>query len=218
MSFNELLEISFNPANTILSVLLILSVLYWIFTIFTGVGDYDIDLDTNIDADTNLDNPDGLIEVNQDPSYFIQFLKFLNLDIIPITFFLTLTLLFAWLINVNLNFYLPFPNWFFMITTIPAIIVSIFISKYVCTPLKPIFKEINHKGEITYDFLGRSGKIITTVKEDKIGMIEIIINKDPIKLMIKSKDGNELKPGEYAIIIDEEPQKKFYYVEKTFEI
>ena len=36
--------------------------------------------------------------------------------------------------------------------------------------------------------------------------------------MVKSKDGNELKPGEYAIIIDEEPQKKFYYVEKTFEI
>lgn len=218
MSFNELLEISFNPANTILSVLLILSVLYWILTIFTGVGDYDIDLDTDIDADTNLDNPDGLIEVNQDPSYFIQFLKFLNLDIIPITFFLTLTLLFAWLINVNLNFYLPFPNWFFMITIIPAIIVSVFISKYVCTPLKPFFKEINHKGEIAYDFLGRSGKLITTVKEDKIGMIEIIINKDPIKLMVKSKDGSEIKQGENAIIIDEEPQKKFYYVEKSFEI
>ena len=95
MSFNELLEISFNPANTILSVLLILSVLYWIFTIFTGVGDYDIDLDTNIDADTNLDNPDGLIEVNQDPSYFIQFLKFLNLDIIPITFFFNINLTFC---------------------------------------------------------------------------------------------------------------------------
>lgn len=218
MSFNELLEVSFNPANTILSVLLILSVLYWILTIFTGVGDYDIDLDTDIDADTNLDNPDGLIEVNQDPSYFIQFLKFLNLDIIPITFFLTLTLLFAWLINVNLNFYLPFPNWFFMITIIPAIIVSIFISKYVCTPLKPIFKEINHKGEIAYDFLGRSGKLTTTVKEDKIGMIEIIINKDPIKLMVKSKDGSEIKQGENAIIIDEEPQKKFYYIEKSFEI
>lgn len=147
MSFEELLEISFNPANTILSVLLILSVLYWILTIFTGIGEYDIDLDTDIDADTNLDNPDGLIEVNQDPSSFIQFLKFLNLDIIPITFFSTLALLFTWLINVNLNYYLPLPNWFFFITILPALIVSIFITKYVCLPLKPIFKEINHKGE-----------------------------------------------------------------------
>ncbi|MEZ4786739.1 MAG: hypothetical protein R2790_02380 [Flavobacterium haoranii] len=218
MSFDELLEVSFNPANTILSVLLLLSVLYWILTIFTGIGEYDIDLDTDIDADTSLDNPDGLIEVNQDPSSFIQFLKFLNLDIIPITFFLTLALLFTWLINVNLSFYLPFPSWFFFITILPALIVSIFITKYVCLPLKPIFKEINHKGELAHDFLGRSGKLISTIKEDKMGMIEIIINKDPIKLMVKSKDGVEIKQGENAVIVDEEPQKKFYYVEKTFEI
>ena len=212
MSFDELLQVSFNPANAVLSVLLLLSVLYWILTITTGIGEFDFDLDTD------LDNPDGIIEVTQDPSSFIQFLKFLNLDIIPITFFLTIALLSTWLINVNLNYYLPLPNWFFFITIVPAFIVSVFITKYVCLPLKPIFKEINHKGEMAYDFLGRSGKLFTTIKEDKIGMIEIIINKDPIKLMVKSKDGSEIKQGENAIIVDEEPQKKYYYVEKTFEI
>lgn len=71
---------------------------------------------------------------------------------------------------------------------------------------------------MAYDFLGRSGKLISAVKEDKIGMVEIIINKDPIKLMVKSKGGLEIKQGENVIIIDEEPQKKFYYVEKSFEI
>jgi len=85
MNLTELLEVSFNPANTILSILLILSVVYWIFTMISGVGDYDIDFDTTPSAE--IETPDGLVEVPQDPSAFIQFLKFLNLDIIPITFF-----------------------------------------------------------------------------------------------------------------------------------
>ncbi|MDP2160566.1 MAG: hypothetical protein Q8K02_08805, partial [Flavobacterium sp.] len=109
MNLNELLEVSFNPANTTLSILLILSVVYWIFTMITGVGDYDIDFDSVTDAD--FDAPDATVEVPQDPSSFIQFLKFLNLDIIPITFFLTLVLLFTWLINVNISYFIPLPYW-----------------------------------------------------------------------------------------------------------
>ena len=45
MSFEELIKVSFNPANSILSILLILSVLYWVFTIISGVGDFDVDFD-----------------------------------------------------------------------------------------------------------------------------------------------------------------------------
>ena len=71
MNINELIEVSFNPANTVLSILLVLSVLYWILTIITGVGDFDIDFDTDGDFDT----PDGMVEVPSDPSSFIQFLK-----------------------------------------------------------------------------------------------------------------------------------------------
>ena len=157
MNFDELIAVSFNPANSILSILLILSVLYWIFTILSGIGELDIDFDADLDAD--MDAPDGMVEVPHDPSSFIQFLKFLNLDIIPITFFLTLVLLFTWLINVNISYLIPLPFWMYFITIIPAFIVSLFVTKYISMPLKPIFKEINHKGEIAYDYLGRIGKL-----------------------------------------------------------
>jgi hypothetical protein len=71
MSLEELIEVSFNPANTILSILLILSVLYWIMTMVTGFGDYDIDFDTDIDADLNT--PDGMVEVpNDHPEYALD--------------------------------------------------------------------------------------------------------------------------------------------------
>lgn len=216
MNLDELIDVSFNPANTVLSILLILSVVYWILTMVTGVGDYDIDFDTDIDAD--FDAPDGMVEVPQDPSSFIQFLKFLNLDIIPITFFLTLVLLFTWLINVNISFFIPLPFWMYFITIVPAFLASLFLTKYMIMPLKPFFKEINHKGEVAYDYLGRVGILKSSIENDKLGMLEIIINKDPIKLLVKSKDGSLLKEGEKVQIVNENPDKKFYFVEKSYEI
>lgn len=216
MNFEELVNVSFNPANTILSILLILSVVYWVFTMITGIGDYDIDFDAGADAD--FDAPDATIEVPQDPSSFIQFLKFLNLDIIPITFFLTLVLLFTWLINVNISYFIPLPYWMYFITIVPAFIASLFITKYISMPLKPIFKEINHKGEIAHDYLGRVGVLKSTIEKDKLGMLELVINKDPIKLLVKSKDGSLLKEGEKACIVDENPDKKFYLIEKSYEL
>ncbi len=216
MNFEELLAISFNPANTILSILLILSVVYWVFTMITGIGDYDIDFEIGSEAD--FDAPDGTVEVPQDPSTFIQFLKFLNLDIIPITFFLTLVLLFTWLINVNISYFIPLPNWMYFITIVPAFAASLFITKYISMPLKPVFKEINHKGEIAYDYLGRIGTLKSTIENDKLGLLELVVNKDPIKLLVKSKDGSLLKEGEKAYIVDENPDKKFYFVEKSYEI
>lgn len=216
MNFEELIDVSFNPANSILSILLLLSVFYWIMTMVTGIGEYDIDFDADIDADLNA--PDGLVEVPSDPSSFIQFLKFLNLDIIPITFFLTLVLLFTWLINVNISYYIPLPYWMYFITIIPAFFFSLFITKYISLPLKPIFKEINHKGELAYDYLGRVGKLKSTIENDKLGMLELIINRDPIKLLVKSKDGSLLKEGDNVCIVNENPDKKFYLVEKSYEI
>lgn len=216
MSLEELIEVSFNPANTILSILLILSVLYWIMTMVTGFGEYDIDFDTDIDAD--FDTPDGMVEVPNDPSSFIQFLKFLNLDIIPITFFITLVLLFTWLINVNISYFIPLPYWMYFITIVPAFVASLFLTKYLSMPLKPIFREINHKGEIAYDYLGRVGVLKATIENDKLGMIELVINNDPIKLLVKSNDGSLLQVGEKVQIVNENPDKKFYFVEKSYEI
>jgi len=106
----------------------------------------------------------------------------------------------------------------YFITIVPAFFGSLLITKYISAPLKPIFKEINHKGEIAYDYLGRIGVLKATIEHDKLGLIELVINKDPIKLMVKSKDGSLLKEGEKACIVDENPDKKFYFVEKSYEL
>ncbi|WP_209388860.1 hypothetical protein [Chryseobacterium sp. RR2-3-20] len=207
MTFQEFLHIAFTPVNTVLSVLLILAVIYWIFTIITG-----LDIDIGIDADFDADAPDGHVHVPDDPSSWIQFLKFLNLDIVPVTYFLTISLLFTWLTSFYIEVFISPAFWLAAVLVIPSLIISILITKIILKPLNPFFKEINHKGEKAHDFLGREGRMKSTIHGTKTGILEVFIGSDPMTLMVKSKNGKRIEHGTKVIIVDEGPQKKFYYV------
>ncbi|WP_294276391.1 hypothetical protein [uncultured Chryseobacterium sp.] len=198
-----------------MSVLLAMTVIYWLFTILTGL-DIDIGIDSDLDAD--LDAPDGHIHLSDDPSMWLQFLKFLNLDIVPMAYFLTISLLISWLISFYLNFYLPLPTWLGVVILIPILISSVLVTRIILKPLTPFFREINHKGEKAYDFLGRQGRLKSGIQGDKIGMMELFIGNDPMTLMVKSKGGKLLEHGVYVMIVDEEPHKRIYYVERIIQI
>ncbi len=215
MTFQEFLDVAFSPVNTVLSVLLAMTVIYWLFTILTGL-DIDIGIDSDLDAD--LDAPDGHVHLSDDPSMWLQFLKFLNLDIVPMAYFLTISLLISWLISFYLNFYLPLPTWLGVVILIPILISSVLVTRIILKPLTPFFREINHKGEKAYDFLGRQGRLKSGIQGDKIGMMELFIGNDPMTLMVKSKGGKLLEHGAYVMIVDEEPQKRIYYVERIIQI
>ncbi|KMQ69271.1 membrane protein [Chryseobacterium sp. FH2] len=217
MTFQEFLHIAFSPVNTVLSVLLALSVIYWIFTMLTGL-DIDVGIDSDIDADIDVDAPDGHFHVSDDPSAWAHFLKFLNLDIVPMTYFLTLVLLLTWLGSIYLNAFIPLPIWAGALMVFPLLFVSLILTKIILKPLNPFFREINHKGEKSHDFLGREGKMKSSIHGDKIGMMEVFIGSDPMILMVKSRDGKELKHGTRVMVVDEEPNRKFYFVEPVFQL
>ncbi|WP_312399838.1 hypothetical protein [Chryseobacterium sp.] len=215
MTFQEFLHIAFSPVNTVLSVLLALSVIYWIFTMLTGL-DIDVGIDSDLDVDTNIDAPDGHIHISDDPSAWAHFLKFLNLDIVPMTYFLTLVLLLTWLGSIYLNVFISLPTWAEALMVVPLLIVSLFVTKLILKPLNPFFKEINHKGERSHDFLGREGRLKSTIEGEKIGMMEVFIGSDPMILMVKSNNGKKLEYGTRVMIVDEEPGRKFYVVDHVF--
>lgn len=215
MNFQEFLNVAFSPVNTVLSVLLILSALYWVFTIVTGL-DIDVGIDANVDAD--FDAPDGHVHIPEDPSAWVQFLKFLNLDIVPMTYFLTLTLLFTWLGSVYLTMFIPLPTWLGIVIILPLLIGSILLTKIILKPLNPFFKEINHKGERPHDFLGREGRMKSSINGTKTGILEVFIGSDPMTLMVKSKDGEMIEHGDRVVIVDEDPDKRIYYVAKELHL
>ncbi|WEK69545.1 MAG: hypothetical protein P0Y62_17205 [Candidatus Chryseobacterium colombiense] len=215
MNFQEFLNVAFSPVNTVLSVLLILSALYWVFTIVTGL---DIDVGIDADIDTDFDAPDGHVHIPEDPSAWVQFLKFLNLDIVPMTYFLTLTLLFTWLGSVYLTMFLPMPTWLGIVIILPLLIGSILLTKIMLKPLNPFFKEINHKGERPHDFLGREGRMKSSINGTKTGILEVFIGSDPMTLMVKSKNGEMIEHGDRVVIVDEDPDKRIYYVAKELHL
>jgi hypothetical protein len=201
----EFLNIAFSPVNTVLTVLLILSVIYWLFTIITG-----LDIDVGLDAGIN--SPDGHVHVPDDASGWLQFLKFLNLDIVPITYFLTLSLLLTWLGSFYLESFFSFEIWISALLVLPVFFISILLTKLILKPLNPFFREINHKGEVSHDFLGRQGRMKSTIHGAKTGMLEVFVGKDPMILMVRSKDGEVIDHGKTVYIVDEDREKKIYYV------
>lgn len=211
MTFQEFLTIAFSPVNTVLSILLILAVIYWLFTIVTGL-DIDVGIDADFDADIN--GPDGHVHVPDDASAWIHFLKFLNLDIVPITYFLTLSLLLTWLGSLYAEVFFSFEFWISALLVIPIFMISILLTKLILKPLNPFFREINHKGEVSYDLLGRQGRMKSTIHGDKIGILEVFIGSDPMTLMVKSKDGEMIEHGTMVYVVDEAVGRKYYYVAK----
>lgn len=209
MTFEEFLQTAFSPVNTVLSILLILAVLYWVFTIVTGL---DIDVGFDADLDMDMDTPDGQVHVAENPSPWIQFLTFLDLDIVPIAYFLTISLFFTWLGSFYLEVFASFQVWVSVLLVFPLFMGSIFLTKLLLKPLKPFFREINHKGERPHDFLGRTGRLKSTIHGNKIGILEIFIGSDPMTLMVKSKGGEKIEYGETVFIVDEDPNRKYFYV------
>ncbi|MEE6128850.1 hypothetical protein V2E39_15740 [Chryseobacterium arthrosphaerae] len=215
MTFQEFLNVAFSPVNTVLSVLLGLSVIYWLFTILTGL-DIDVGIHSDLDAGGDVHAPDGHFHAPEhDPSAWMHFLKFLNLDIVPVTYFLTLSLLITWLGSFYLNYFFPLPVWAGILALFPLMIGGMLLTKIVLKPLNPFFKEINHKGEASYAFLGREGRLKSNIQDDKIGMMEVFIGSDPMTLMVRSKDGSRLEHGTHVMIVDEEPDKRIYYVQRS---
>ncbi|MDL2214897.1 DUF1449 family protein [Dysgonomonas sp. OttesenSCG-928-M03] len=219
--------------NAIMSVVMAILLLYWLFAFFSGAGledldvgfdfDTDIDVDIDIDTDIDVDTDGGITHLGDDvsaeggsPGVFFQFLHFFNLGRIPFMFLFTVLNFFIWagsLVTTKLIDITAWGVWSVLIL-IPLGILGLILTKIVTNPLVKFFKEIGYKGEKEIDFFGRGGKMLSTISHKKMGTAEFIIDKNPIKLTVISHDGNELRYGEEVIIANESDDRKIFYVIK----
>lgn len=223
--------------NAVMTVIMVILVLYWVFVLISGAGledldfgfDFDVpdidtpDIDTDIDIDGDV-NPSGIdtpdfnhdVSVGKEPGLFIQCLSFLNIGKVPFMVIMTTLNFFMWigtLITTSV-ITLPFQGVSSLIILIPIGIFSLLSTKYVTNPMAKFFEEIGYKGEKEINFFGCAGKMLSNIKEEKIGTAEFLIDKNTIKLNVRSFDGQELKYGDHIIIIEESDDKKIYYVSK----
>ncbi|UJP66061.1 OB-fold-containig protein [Mongoliitalea daihaiensis] len=205
----RLLEISFAPANFILTVLSLLVLLYWLIVIFTG---FDIDV-ADMDADTDVSNPEVGNAGSQ--GFWNAFLEFFYIGELPVMFIISIVVFSMWLINVNVTAIFGIADSLLgLLIYIPGLIVSMLITKVVARPFIKIYAQFNHKGEKAIDFIGKTGKVIAPIGKDKIGQIEIQLEGDVIKVYAKSIDDELIKFNETVIILEESLDKKYYLAQK----
>ncbi|MDR2917968.1 MAG: DUF1449 family protein [Tannerella sp.] len=217
--------------NAVMTVIMAIIVVYWLLTLLFGIGlddldlgfDFDIDIDApevDIDADVDAVDPEHEVAPDKSPGIFMKFLSFVNVGHVPFMLVFSTFNLIIWLGTLITTRLLNITSWGLssLLILIPIGIIGIFLTKYATKPMVKFFKEIGYQGEEAIDFLGRSGKMLSTIKDGKIGTAEFIIDNNPIKLSVKSLDGAEIKYGDYVVIMDETDDKKIYLVDKELSI
>lgn len=207
--------------------------LYWLFVFISGAGFEDLDLGFDFDVDVpdadipeadieadGADISDGEAHVEKEPGFFIKFLSFMNVGKVPFMLILSTLKFFIWVGSLITTSFISVASWglWSLLILIPLGIVGLFFTKAATNPMVKIFKEIGYQGEEEIDFLGRSGKMLSTIKDKKVGTAEIMVDNNPMKLNVVSIDGSELKYGDYILIADESDDKKIYYVSKEISI
>lgn len=224
---SEALNILFHPLpNAIMTVLTGLSLLYWLFTMLLGDG-FDVgssdtafefegadvqDMDATAEADASTEQAE--------PSFLTKAMDFINMGKAPMMVIVTLFKFIGLIITIlaSLTFDLSAYGWKSVLILIPTLLLSYLALHYVTIPVVRLYKNVGYMGEEAHEFLGRNGKMKSTIEGDYIGSAEIIIKNDVIRLNVKSKDGSKINYDDTIIIIDETKDKKYYYVQKVINL
>ncbi|WP_437919139.1 hypothetical protein [Sphingobacterium sp. LRF_L2] len=220
---DAILNILFNPLpNAIMTVLTGISLLYWLFTMLIGegfdFGDADVDLDFDGADVHEVDGPDDadLQAEGGEASLLTKAMNFINIGKAPFMVIVTLFKFIGWLVTIatSLALNLAQYGWKSVLILIPVFLLTFFFMHYVTIPLAKLYKKVGYSGEESLDFLGRTGKMRSSIEHDRLGSVELIIDSDVIRLNVKSLNGEKIAYDDQVTIVDEAADRKFYYVKK----
>lgn len=227
----EIWNILFNPLpNAIMTLLTGISLVYWLFSMLLGDGfdlgtDADIqfegadvqDVDVDGDADAPLDSD---TEQHVEPSLFSKAMDYIYVGKAPMMVLVTLFKFIGWVVTIvsslvlNLSAY----GWKSVWILIPVFILSFFLLHYVAIPFVKLYKNVGYTGEEAYEFIGRVGKMRSSIHADQLGAIELIVNQDVIRLNVKSQDGLRLNYGDDVVITNQDPERRYFIVQKDINL
>lgn len=226
---SEIIHLLFNPLpNGIMTVLLGISLLYWLFMLFTGDGFnfFDSDIDIATDGSPDVGDVDGAdahhaeSDTVAEPSFFTKALDFINVGKVPIMLISTLFKFVSWLLTIATSLAVNVSSWGLksIFILLPVFILTYFIIHFLTKPLAKFYKEIGYQGEEPTDFLGRAGKMKSTIQGTAMGSAEFVIQQDVFKLNVVSISGGKINYGDEVIIADESKDKRIFYVTKEINI
>src|SRR5690606_37699325 len=190
-----------------------ISLLYWVFTFLAGSGVVaDVDFDgfgdvSEVDVSVGIDDDAG------EPSFCSKAIDAINIGKIPVMVIITLFKFVGWIITLLSSVFLGVAEWGVksVLILIPVFILTYFILHYLTKPLAKMYKSIGYNGEEAHDFLGRTGVLKSTIENNKIGILEMVINQDVIRLNVTSQNGVRIEYGS-EVMITKENDRNVYEV------
>jgi len=213
----ELFDHSFSMINIIPTFLLFFSLVYWVIVMIGAIDtdffdidvDLDIDADIDVDVDVDVDAPDSV-----NIGWFNSILVFFNLGQIPLMIFITFLSLPMWFIAVVGNYYLGITNFLFgLVLLIPNFIVSLFIAKFATMPFVKLFTKLKKEGTTAQSLTGKVCRVVLIASDEKMGQAEIKDDGTSYLINTKSAQGQVIKKGETALIIEFDEEKNIYHIE-----
>ncbi len=198
---SELFENAVTGVNIIPTVLLGLIIIYWI-TVILGALDIDF-LDIDLDGAENTTGP------------FYAVLAFLNIVELPLMFVLSMIILIFWIIAM-LMYYLPVPvggveN---AILFIPALILSMVVTKIITQPMKNLFSNSFVRDNRINQVVGQSCTLMCNVENGRLGQAKVKGDGASIVINVKSENGEAFQKNEIACVISKDLEKNIYYINK----
>lgn len=202
----ELIENAFTGVNIIPTVLLIIVLFYWLIVII-GIIDLDLfDFDIDLDAADNLEGFQGI-------------LVFFNVAQVPFMVVLSILILSFWVISMWI-YLLPIKPGGIVngLLFIPAIILSLVVTKSVTNGIKGLFKSVNVEENKEEDVInGQLLTLLCDVKYGRLGQGEIKRDGASILINVKAEfEEDSFKKYEEAYVTKKDDEKNIYYIVKTY--
>ncbi len=226
----SIFDIAFSSVNIILSLLVILLILYWLFTMVSGIDfdlDIDVDIDVDVDADVDLDTVTSIkdlanVEINEediirDPRKKLEWwqviLLYFNFVGLPFMFTFTCWIFIWWLCTViSTSITASYNNSFGYTLLVAGIIPSLFLTKLFTTPFKGFFKNLNPDGDAPKNLTGKKGVMLSKISGKKMGSAEVVIGGTPLSIYAKSFDGETISYKQDIVVVKQSDDKNFYWV------
>jgi hypothetical protein len=217
----DLLNLLFYPlSNGIMTVLTGFSLLYWLFVMISGDGfDFSVDGDLGLEGElgdvSEVDSLDGT-----EMGFFEKAWDFINVGKVPVMVIVTLFKFVSWILTLasSIIFGLGKMGIWSVLILIPVFIIAYFLMHFLTKPFVKLYKNLGYKGDDPIDFLGRTGKMKSTIENSKIGSAEFYINGDVIRLNVISKDGSKIDYNDTILILNESEDRKIFYVKKEINL
>lgn len=223
-----MIDILFSQVNIILTILMLILVLYWLVTMISGI-DLDVDIDVDFDIESNIEgteldfqdvsntelNKEDLIKTRREKLKWWQvFLIYFNFVDLPFMFTFTCWVFIWWILTtITTTLTYSYNNTFGFIIMISGFFPALIITKIFTTPFKNFFKNLNKDGDLPIDIVGRRGVCLSTIKNNKMGSAEVVVEGNSLSIYIKSLNGENITFREPILIIKKSEDKNYYYVQ-----